>query len=105
MPTVHFKDAAGVSIKFIEVDGILYPPIQGDIQEQAIRAVRTLAGRDNDVLLASYNKSGKSHLACVLVHKKAIISGLLCPDVVLHTISIRQYGSVLCKLSLICQSV
>ena len=58
MPTVHFKDAAGVSITFTEVDGILYPAIQADIQEQVIRAVKNLAGQDDDVLLASYNKSG-----------------------------------------------
>ena len=60
MPLVTFHDAAGKPIQFMEVDGILYQPIKGAHQDKSVRAARDITGRDDDVLLIAYPKSGKS---------------------------------------------
>ena len=60
MPLVKFQDAAGKPIQFLDVDGILYPYIEGADQDHSIPAVRNLKGRDDDVLLINYAKSGKA---------------------------------------------
>ena len=54
-----FKDAAGQPIQFMEVDGILYPYNPTIDQDQTIPATLDIPGRDDDVLLITYAKSGK----------------------------------------------
>lgn len=58
MPLVTLKDAAGLPIRFMEVDGIFYPYNATINQDQSIPATRDIEGRDDDVLLITYAKSG-----------------------------------------------
>ena len=59
MPLVTFHDAAGLPVQFMEVDGILYPYISTADQDRRIPAARDIQGRDDDVLLINFPKSGK----------------------------------------------
>ena len=61
MPLVTLEDAAGQPIQFMEVDGIFYPYNSAIKQDQTIPATRAIAGRDDDVLLITYAKSGKTN--------------------------------------------
>lgn len=58
MPVVTYKDAGGTPIRFMEVDGNLYPYVSHVDQESAIRAAYDATARDDDVLLITYLKSG-----------------------------------------------
>lgn len=74
MPLVKFQDAAGKPIQFMEVDGVLYPYIEGAAQDHSIPAARSLKGRDDDVLLINYAKSGTHwiwEVLCMLYQRKA----------------------------------
>lgn len=71
MPLVTFKDAAGKPLNLMEVDGTLFPYIEGADQDNSIPAVKNIAGRDDDVVLVNYVKSGTHWLWEVLcmLHK------------------------------------
>ena len=59
MPLVTFHDAAGLPLQYMEVDGILYPYLSTADQDRRIPAARNLPGRDDDVLLINFPKSGQ----------------------------------------------
>ena len=59
MPLVTFHDAAGLPLQYMEVDGILYPYISTADQDRSIPADRNSPGRDDDVLLNNFPKSGQ----------------------------------------------
>ncbi|WAR01307.1 ST1B1-like protein [Mya arenaria] len=66
MSLVRYTDAGGDSIRFLQVDGVDYPYVEGVDQERNIRAARDALGRDDDILLVAYFKSGTHWLWEVL---------------------------------------
>jgi hypothetical protein len=52
-------DSGGYTMKVKEFDGMLWPPyIPGNVAEQ-FGAIRNLPGRHDDVVIATYAKSGR----------------------------------------------
>lgn len=55
---IHVVDAAGNSYNLIDVDGITFPDYFSDDPLKLLQDVRTMPGRDDDVLIAAYPKAG-----------------------------------------------
>lgn len=55
---IHVEDSAGNSYDLIDVEGVMFPVYFADDPVQRLKDVKSMQGRDDDVLICAYPKAG-----------------------------------------------